>query len=329
MKQRLCAGAALAAALALHPVPVFATAKIYDMSPLIYEPHPFQPVVPLRYRSPDDGAPVSAGMPSAAAPQQAAAPMATPAPAMAPAPPRASTGTPAAPPVRRASPAPARRGLALKRDDAPGDGTASPPSYLFGQPGHYYLSGALGLAFLGEASNKGTVLDIDSDYQAGFTLGAAGGFRFRNGARGEVEIAYRRFGLDTLTVRRAGGITGLNIGTSDVSGSASALAFMANVAYGMDVRNQIVPHAMAGLGPALVSANDVESLGTKVADDSAWVMAFQIGVGATVPIDARWSVGGEYRWFWTTDPELTDAAGDPFDSEFSSHNFTLFARYTY
>lgn len=44
------AGPALIAVLVLAPGAAFATAKIYDMTPLINEPNPFQPAVPPAYR---------------------------------------------------------------------------------------------------------------------------------------------------------------------------------------------------------------------------------------------------------------------------------------
>ena len=88
---------ALVAALALIPATAFATAKIYDMTPLINEPNPFEPVVPPAYLpAPPPVAPVPQPVAPALPPQVTVAP-----PASAP---PAPPSPPVAPPIRAASP---------------------------------------------------------------------------------------------------------------------------------------------------------------------------------------------------------------------------------
>ena len=88
---------ALVSALALLPATAFATAKIYDMTPLLSEPNPFEPVVPPAYRpAPPPVAPALQPVAPATPPQ---ATVSSPAP-MPPAPP----SPPVAPPARAASP---------------------------------------------------------------------------------------------------------------------------------------------------------------------------------------------------------------------------------
>ena len=325
MKTGDLAALAIMVAFAGDPAPALATAKIYDMSPLIAQPHPWQPVVPVAYRpQPSARLAIRAPAPRAA--------VAMPSPARgrdaAPNPPRAVRQVQQSGHILRQV---GRLSAELRPQVAERSALTPQRSELFGVPaaGRYFMSGSIGFGFLSDATNSDATVDIESEHEIGFNVTGALGFRFQNGIRSELEIAYRQFGVDNLTLTRVGSLTGLAVGGFDAEGDASALAFMANIAYDFPAQLRIVPHVMAGVGPALVSLSGLRTLGVDVADDSDWVLAFQLGLGAGYPVTDRWLVGAEYRWFATTDPSFEDVAGDSFESEFSSHNFSLVARHTF
>jgi hypothetical protein len=89
---------ALLAAAILVPGPVLATAKIYDMAPLLNEPDPFQPVVPPTYR-PARHAPAPPVVPAPTAPIAPAPPRMPP---LGPAPAATPISLPAAMPAQTA-----------------------------------------------------------------------------------------------------------------------------------------------------------------------------------------------------------------------------------
>jgi len=101
MKFGRFAGPALFAALALSPAAAFATAKIYDMTPLLNEPNPFEPTVPPAY-SPAPAAPPPQMAPWPQAPRMV--PPMTSAPA-APTPPRPPIASAPEPPPMPIEPA--------------------------------------------------------------------------------------------------------------------------------------------------------------------------------------------------------------------------------
>ena len=159
-------------------------------------------------------------------------------------------------------------------------------------------------------------------------MSAALGMRLPNRLRAEAEIAYRQYDVDSLTVTNAGDVSGLSTGTAvTVSGDVTALALMANGLYDFETDWLVTPFVMGGIGTAMVVANDVKSGTVKIADDGAWVFAYQFGAGVSYAFDKRWSLEASYRLFGTTDPELKDTAGDKFDTEFMSHSFLFGARY--
>ncbi len=191
----------------------------------------------------------------------------------------------------------------------------------------YYISTNVGFGFQEDATHSSSFIDLESDSNIGFGFAGAVGYGWLGGLRVEGEIAYREYGLDSLTLTRIGNITGLSIGGFAAEGDVSAFTLMANVAYDFDLNLPFTPFLTGGLGTALIGVNDVKTLGVDVADDSDWVGALQFGGGVVFSFRDRWSLVASYRYLVTTDPELKDSAGDPFDSEFASHNIQFGIRY--
>lgn len=191
----------------------------------------------------------------------------------------------------------------------------------------YYISSNVGSGFQEDATHSSSFIDLESDSNTGFGFAGAAGYAWPGGLRVEAELAYRQYGLDSLTITRIGNITGLSIGGFAAEGDVSAFTLMANVAYDFDLGLPFTLFLTGGVGTALIGVNDVKTLGVNIADDSDWVGALQFGGGAVFSFRDRWSLETSYRYLVTTDPELKDSAGDPFDSEFASHNIQFGIRY--
>jgi opacity protein-like surface antigen len=192
-----------------------------------------------------------------------------------------------------------------------------------------YIGASAGMTWLQDADNAGAFLTVGSSYDPGFHVAGTVGSQFASGLRLEFELAYRQVGLDTLRVTRAGNIAGLNIGPVSADGVAGVLAFMFNAAWEFDLGGEVRPFVLAGIGPARVTASGVRAAGVSVVDDSAVVFAWQLGIGGSYRLTESWILDASYRWFATTDPTLTDSAGDRFDSEVMSHDFLLGVRYLF
>lgn len=214
---------------------------------------------------------------------------------------------------------------------------------------------------LGAPLPGNVVVDTTVDHDIGGAFIATAGYEWASGLRVEGEIGYRINGLDMGTLQSidasgVGGpvIGGIGIG-AELSGSVQNLSFMANAAYSFDIgAGGLRPYVGAGIGMALLMAdasiNIPAALGAPVSeqqivDDSATVFAYQVKVGVEYPIAEQWTMGLEYRYFGTVDPNYDDnldvnaLSGAPpgtipeiplsVDSSYASHSVTLGVRYSF
>jgi len=196
----------------------------------------------------------------------------------------------------------------------------------------FYLNVGAGVNLLEDADNTGAGLAITSEYDIGFGLTGAGGYKFTNGIRVEGEIGYRRNNFDQLSLTSGfGSFNGLS---ADADGDVSALSFMVNGYYDFDLGSGWMPYVGGGVGLALIDAEaSVSVLGTIVDDDDT-VFAYQIGAGIGYVAGRsnaleQYVVTLDYRYFATADPSLTLVNGASFDSEYSSHYFGVGMRFQY
>ena len=193
----------------------------------------------------------------------------------------------------------------------------------------FYLQAGAGIDVVADATNRSNLIDIESEFDTGTQFNGAIGYALGNGFRFEGELGYRIAGLDSLTVTKAGNISGLSIGPFSADGDVSSLSLMANAAFDMRLDMPFIPYFLLGAGVALVTMDDVRLNSVKVADDSAWVMAFQVGAGAVIDINESWALDVALRAFFANDQDLKDAAGGSFDTEFESYSLTVGTRYRF
>ena len=124
----------------------------------------------------------------------------------------------------------------------------------------------------------------------------------------------------------------MTAGLNSVDGDITALALMANAYYDFPVLDQFTPYVMAGVGGARIGLEGVKAqsgAGAEVIDDSAFVFAYQVGLGVGFPIGDDFAIDAGYRFFTTLDPTLKTKGGDEFDTQYFSHRFMLSARYLF
>ncbi len=193
----------------------------------------------------------------------------------------------------------------------------------------YYVAVRLGASFQMDSTNKGQLLTLEATPdRAGYIGAGALGINLGNGFQLEGEASYAKSDLKFLEITKVGNISGISVGTSSVEGNVTTLSFMANGAYQFRNRTDFTPYLKGGIGVSSVSANDVKIDNIKIVDDNDLVFAYQFGAGINVALNERTSLDFEYRYFATSDPSFTDAAGDEFTSENSSHNFLFGLRYS-
>lgn len=294
--------------------PPAAQGQLYDFRAILGQPDPFaqqfwgQPVVPPRPAAPAPAP--TPPRPPTAVPTPVPGPQAQLTPA--PAPPAA--GLPAQAPVAvQVVPAPPR--AAASPSPGPALGAAAP------QPSRWYAAGALGAATLGEATNTGPGVANEHAYDVGTLLLAALGNQRNANLAFEAEVAYRRFGLSTVTPAGGAPVT--------ATGTVTTLSLMANATWTQGFGWRFNPYLLGGAGLARHQMDDVMAAGVADVTGNDLVIAYQVGFGAAIPVTPRWALDASYRYFATLAPELKDAVGNTFETSVASHNFLVGARYRF
>jgi opacity protein-like surface antigen len=187
----------------------------------------------------------------------------------------------------------------------------------------WYFSGSAGLSFLEEQNNRnrsGSVNFDTSGANPGFDVTGALGKDLGNGFRAEGELGYRQIELGHGTVYSPGG-TG--IATGYATGNSHAVSLMGNGYYDFKFGSPIVPYVGVGIGMADVSMDGVSINGSPAVSDSDLAFAYQAMVGIGYQITPTGTIYTGYRYFATAEPNLSDAAGDRFHSDFESHNLEI------
>lgn len=187
-------------------------------------------------------------------------------------------------------------------------------------PSRWYLSGNVGMATLGEATNTGANVANEHAYDAGPALTVALANTRSNTLAVEGEFGLRGFGMSTVTP--SGGVP------VTATGTISTMSLMGNAIWSPGYFSwRFNPYLLGGAGIARHQMQDVVAGGVTSVTSSAWTLAYQLGFGAEYPLTARWSLDASYRYFATLAPELKDANGDTFETAVASHNLLFGARY--
>lgn len=202
--------------------------------------------------------------------------------------------------------------------------------------GDWYVSAYGGGMFLERAHNRvnGNPIDFSSIAKTGYNYRAAVGVYRAPQVRVEGEIGYRRASLDKLSVNNDGGL-GAAAGTAPLTGSVSAsghttaISAMLNAYYDYDTGSAWRPYIDAGIGAARLSMKNVAAGGVPVVNAFDTVFAYQLGFGIGYEVTKSLTLALEYRYFTTLDPTFRDAAGNSFNSEFTSHNLSFGIRYRF
>lgn len=190
--------------------------------------------------------------------------------------------------------------------------TASAQVYIEGH-------GGLNIAFDSDIDDPVDVFE-ELSYKPGFAIGGAVGYQLSPNWRLEGEITYRRNEVDDFK------ISGTNF---NADGNVDSVAFMANGYFDFANSSLWTPYLAAGIGTAVVSFNDIEVGGATAIDDEDVVFAFQVGAGIGFEVTPNVTLSLDYRFFGTTDAEITDEADDDDDISYLNSSVWVGLRYTF
>ena len=149
-----------------------------------------------------------------------------------------------------------------------------------------------------------------ADYDAGFAISGAAGYRFDRHLRAEVEAGYREAEIGELFIPGVGDLGG--------EWSVGVVTALVNVIYDIDYWDALaVPYVGAGLGLGYVMLDSKPDAALQI-DASSAEFAWNALVGIRLRVFDNTLLSMGYRYLATTDPNLSRTAGR-IASEFSSH----------
>jgi opacity protein-like surface antigen len=149
-----------------------------------------------------------------------------------------------------------------------------------------------------------------ADYDAGFAISGAVGYRFDRHLRAEFEAGYQEAEIGDLIVSGVG-----DLGGKWSVGVATALV---NVIYDVDYWDALaVPYVGAGLGLGYVMLDSKPDAALSV-DASSPEFAWNVLAGIRLRVFDNTLLSLGYRYLGTTDPDFSRSAGRV-ASEYSSH----------
>jgi len=184
----------------------------------------------------------------------------------------------------------------------------------------YYVTGAGGWSWLSFDASKSydytaglpsyhDIGVLNANFDNSWIISGAIGTRlfydvFREGddLRGEIEVAYAKYDLSSITQTGDDGVVAYSdIPLTDVSGDIKATTVFGNLWYDLNIESPVAPYAGGGLGVAFV---DYSFSGTTTdgqphqmgGSDSETDFAYQLGLGVRAPLGDSVSVDVGYRW---------------------------------
>lgn len=182
----------------------------------------------------------------------------------------------------------------------------------------YVGAGGVG-SFASDADSKSAGVTDSIKYDTGWGLSSSGGYSWSNGMRAEGEFTYRHNGVDKVT----------GVGSGPAYGSLENYNLMGNVLYDFATGTQLTPHVGAGVGGAVVSANDIGTVNGRTLDGDRMTFAYQAIAGVSADVNDNWAVTADYHYVRTTDPDFGTSLGGHAATENASHNLMVGVRYTF
>ena len=191
-----------------------------------------------------------------------------------------------------------------------------------------YVGFGAGMSFLSDSdfsSDAASALGVDAevDFDTGYALSGALGYRFANGFRVEGEVGYRHHDVDGETVTGPGGSI-----TGNIDDDVTSLSFMANAYRDFQTESGVIPYLGIGLGFSRVELGGgnetINGATAHIPSDSDTVFAYAAMAGVSVPVAESTSLSVEYKYLGADEPHLNGG-----DYEYDSHTFGAKLSYSF
>ncbi len=169
-----------------------------------------------------------------------------------------------------------------------------------------------------------------AQFNAGFMIGGAAGYRFLDDFRAEVYASYRQTDIDELK------LLGVPISTS---GDVNAITTMVNAYYDFDFGSPARPYIGGGVGVAWLRVDSKSEFGPFIltADDGSTEFAWNIMAGYAFAITEKFDLSLGYRYLSISDAKLdatleevgVGSESGKLDIEYSAHEVMFGVRYNF
>jgi opacity protein-like surface antigen len=168
--------------------------------------------------------------------------------------------------------------------------TLPPPVVETSTPGNLYFTVAGGALWLEDVSNSG----INVDFDTGFSVLGAIGYKFDYGLSIELESGYMQADLGGLSVRGA---------HADLDGEFEQVPIMVNAVYWAPLSDRVSLYIGAGTGIvwSQTTVDQVGRFGNLGLGESDWSFAAQAKAGLSIKVCPQGSLNIGYRFFWGND----------------------------
>jgi opacity protein-like surface antigen len=159
-------------------------------------------------------------------------------------------------------------------------------------------------------------IEVDLEYEDGFTAGIAVGAHFNEWLRAELELSGNWHDVE-------GDATPLTGTGTSIDGDATALFVLANLWLDIPIGDVFRPYVGGGVGFGRLDVDvDVGTGTTAGFDDNDWGFAYQLGVGVAFDFaeNIAFDVGYRYKAINNAEFEPDATTLDDFEVDYSSHN---------
>ena len=189
--------------------------------------------------------------------------------------------------------------------------------------GRLYVQLDAGLAIVGDSDVSGFGVSGDVEFDPGFAVGGAVGYRIQEWMRAELNLNYREADVDKLTALGY---------VLEGAGDAGAFAALANLYIDFTPRSPVTPYVGVGIGVALIDVDSNGSANALTINDDSTEFAWNVMAGAAWSVTDNVDLTLGYRFFSTTDAKLdATVAGvsGPVDADLKVHEVMFGARYNF
>ena len=187
-----------------------------------------------------------------------------------------------------------------------------------------YVQLDVGLAIAGDSDISLGGLSGVVEFDPGFAVGGAVGYRFQEYLRAELNLSYRQADIDKLTVLGY---------VLEGAGDVGAFTTLVNLYYDINLGLPVTPYVGAGIGIALIDVDSDSAANVLIVNDDSTEFAWNVMAGAASSATDNVDLTFGYRYLSSTDAKLdatvVGVGNFTMDAEFGVHEVMFGARYNF